>query len=191
MKKYAYLTLVVPLLLLSCKQDDKPASKEIIGILHLGLKKLIIAEGKQEKVLEMNKAQQTDGTSYQVPIDADGRKDTVTVNLFLVNNLRGYLDVLMTEPSFYSEYYYENARCSEPHPAFTSGCEPTFDEHAQFGRAMIWTVEPWSSCVNGTSTCTEKWKSVGTIEYFGQVDCSDTDTTNVERPIMRYRCDNG
>jgi hypothetical protein len=191
MKKHTYLTLAILLLLLSCRQDDKPATKEAIGILHVGLKKLIIAEGKKEQVLDMNKARQQDGAAYQVPIDAEGRKDTVTVNVFVVDNLQGYLDLLMAEPSFYSEVYYENAKCSDPHPAFTSDCEPTFDEHAPFGRAMIWSVEPWSSCVNGKSTCTEKWRSVGTIEYFDQVDCSDTDTTNVQRPIMRFRCDNG
>lgn len=81
-----------------------------------------------------------------------------------------------------------NANCDITHSGFFTGCIGVPDLLPESGSysSMMVTVGDWTSCGEGTDSCTEIYASVGQMELHRSIDCSDTTAT--VKQIYRYRC---
>lgn len=176
---------------LACKKDPPQEAREklAIGVLLADPPQIHVLEGEEETVITALGARLTEDSTYSVVTeDSLGQSVTLSCKLSVTDNLDKYLVLLMDGLFSYGpRIVYKNARCGNTHPGFTADCIATFGGHRAFGNSMTWTVKTWKSCANGDTLCVANIATVGQITYHQSNNCSDTTTIN--RPIIRLRCD--
>ena len=173
---------------------NRPASNipELIAFYNNEAASLFVKEEKLEEVTNILNVKEEKGR-YMMP----NSSAPFEIKIIITDEIHYYVeDYLMSfdpleqgpmENS--SRKIYGNAQCGVSHSGFVAECIATFGDHKTFGDYMQWHVNPWNTCTAGSDICIEYISIIGSIHYFDNTECINTDSMYYDtQPLFKMKC---